>query len=58
MLYDFSFQGASKLPEVKDLDLCNLLDKKGTFLELLTLTSGSFDAPCDKTSFSISFERS
>ena len=46
VLYDFLFQGASKLPEVKDLDLGNLLNKR----ELLTLTSGSFDAPCDKTS--------
>ena len=34
-------QGTSRLPEVKDLDLWNLLDKR----ELLNSTSGSFDAP-------------
>ena len=58
VLYDFLSQGASKLPKVKDLDMCNLLHKRGFFFELLTLTSGSFDAPCDTTSYSTSFESS
>ena len=29
MLYDVLSQWASNLPEVKDLDLCNLLNKRG-----------------------------
>ena len=57
-MYDVLSQGASKLPEVKDLDMCNLLYKRGFFFDFSTLTSGSFDAPCDKTSYSTSFERS
>ena len=31
VLYDVLSQGASKLPEVKDLDICNLLCKRGFF---------------------------
>ena len=50
VLYNVLSQGASKLPEVKDLDLCTLLSERQFFLELSTLTSGSFDAPRDKTS--------
>ena len=30
-MYDVSSQGASKLPEVKDLDMFNLLYKMGFF---------------------------
>ena len=40
----------SKLP--------NLLNKGALFLELMTLTCGSFDTPWRKTSFSTSFESS
>ena len=58
VLQDNLSQGESELPEVKDLDMCKLLYKRGFFLELLNLTSGSFDAPCDKASYSTSFERS
>ena len=50
-------QGSSILLEVKDLDMCNLLCKK-EFFGTFNLTSGSFDAPCDKKSYSTSFERS
>ena len=31
MLYAKILQGASKLPGVRDLDLCNLLNKRGLF---------------------------
>ena len=30
-MYDDLSQGASKLPEIKDLDLCTLLNKRGVF---------------------------
>ena len=30
-LYDVLSQGASKLPKVKDLELCTLLNKRGLF---------------------------
>ena len=31
VLYVVLSEGASKLPEVEDLDLCNLLNKRGLF---------------------------
>ena len=42
-MYDFLSQGASKLPELKDLDFPLYLIKQD-FLEVLILTFGNSDA--------------
>ena len=44
LLYANLSQSASKLPEVKDLEIRIYLIKMD-FMEILTLTSSSFDAP-------------
>ena len=56
VLYNVLSQGASKLPQVYDLELQVYLIKTD-FLELFTLTSDTF-APLVKTSYSASFESS
>ena len=57
VLYANLPQRASKLPEVKDLDFWIYLITMD-FLVILTLNSGSFDAPWWKTLYSTSFESS